>query len=334
MLGSGIGLSLGAAYLAGGMARAATDHQRAFRLAEAAAGGFSEAVLQRNAAALDPGVIQIARRLDPFFSAGAPERDRQSAILTAALDQHAQRSQSTILLKAAFDSPYLPAPAPFHLTGALETSRELECLTQAVYFEARGETAAGQRAVAQVVLNRVRDPSFPKSVCGVVFQGAARSVGCQFSFACDGSMRRGREPSAWSRAQQVAARALTGGVMAAVGNATHFHTTNVDPAWGPRMLRVAQVGLHIFYRSGRGTGPTIYLADNGAVSPYAATQAVAQVMDVPAVVDAPPALAGDLRVASALVVPATGTPSFAMGGPLVGGPEPASAPAESRTPLP
>ncbi|WP_309604464.1 cell wall hydrolase, partial [Phenylobacterium sp.] len=125
--------------------------------------------------------------------------------------------------------------------------RELDCLTQAVYFEARGETPRGQAAVAQVVLNRVKHPAFPKTVCAVVFQGAA-THGCQFSFACDGSMRRGREAGAWDRARRIASRALSGAVAADIGSATHFHTTGVAPGWGPRMLRVTQVGLHVFYR--------------------------------------------------------------------------------------
>ena len=94
----------------------------------------------------------------------------------------------------------------------------------------------------------MKNPAFPKTVCAVVFQGSARNTGCQFSFACDGSMRRGREVAAWSRARHVAARALSGVVLAEVGKATHFHTTGVSPVWGPRMLRVSQVGLHVFYR--------------------------------------------------------------------------------------
>ena len=131
--------------------------------------------------------------------------------------------------------------------SALDNARQLDCLTQAVYFEARGETPRGQAAVAQVVMNRVKNRSFPKTVCGVVFQGAA-SHGCQFSFACDGSMRRGLEAGAWDRARRIAERTLAGAVLADIGAATHFHTTDVQPDWGPQMLRVAQVGLHVFYR--------------------------------------------------------------------------------------
>ncbi|MFN3522015.1 MAG: cell wall hydrolase [Phenylobacterium sp.] len=249
MLGAGVGLGLGAAYMAGGLSQTAKDHARAERLAKAASEGFSETALQAAAARMDLGVLRVARRHDPFTVAGAAERDRQSAIFAARLEQTAGRDGNDLMLRASL--PAVEPAAPFRLSGALETSRELECLTQAVYYEARGETAAGQAAVAQVVLNRVRSPAFPKTVCGVVFQGAGRR-GCQFSFACNGAMRSGYEIRAWTRAQRIAARALSGYVMDEVGAATHFHTTAVAPAWGPRLVRVGQVGMHVFYRFGRG----------------------------------------------------------------------------------
>jgi spore germination cell wall hydrolase CwlJ-like protein len=264
LIGSGVGVGLGAAYLAGGMARAATDHQRAERLAQAAEGGFSEAALLREAADMDPGALRVARRHDPFTVAGSAERDRQTAILASRLEQHAQLSAQAVNLRGAFNVSYPRAASPFQLAGAIDSSRELDCLTQAVYFEARGEGAAGQAAVAQVVLNRVRHPAFPKSVCAVVFQGAAHRTGCQFSFACDGSLHRNREGAAWGQAQQIAARALSGFVMAGVGDATHFHAATVAPTWGPRLLRVAQVGMHVFYRFGRGAGQSVYVADSRA----------------------------------------------------------------------
>ncbi|WP_305761467.1 cell wall hydrolase [Phenylobacterium sp.] len=293
MIGSGIGLALGAAYMAGGMARATVDHARAERLAQAAAAGFSESVLQREAAAMDSGVLRVARRHDPFTMTDATE-DRQSADLAARLDA-APAAPQPIKLRAAFARP----AAPFQMSGALNSARELECLTQAVYFEARGETPAGQQAVAQVVLNRVRHPAFPKSVCSVVYQGAARSRGCQFSFACDGSMRRGREAGAWNRAQRVATKALSGFVMASVGDATHFHTTNVAPNWGPRMLRTAQVGLHVFYRFGRNAGRS-YVADHQRATPeLVAEPTYASFTSAPGV-PAPVELAGELRLSSAV----------------------------------
>ena len=249
LLGSTVGLALGAAYMAGGLAREASDHSRATRLAAAAAEGFSETALQGAAARMDSGVLRVARRHDPFTVAGADERDRQSAIFAARLEKTAHTPAQTLLLRTSL--PNVSPAAPFRHEGAIEASRELECLTQAVYYEARGETPAGQAAVAQVVLNRVRHPAFPKTVCGVVFQGAG-SRGCQFSFACNGAMRKGYEIRAWTRAQRIAGRALSGDVMEQVGNATHFHTTGVSPAWGARLTRVGQVGVHIFYRFGRG----------------------------------------------------------------------------------
>ena len=319
LLGSGIGLGLGAAYLAGGMARATTDHQRAARLAEAAAGGFSESVLQAEAAAMDPGVLRVARRHDPFTVAGDAERDRQTAIFAARLEKRDRNPGVAVALRAAFAGPMVPSVSPFRLAGALETSRELECLTQAVYFEARGESAVGQQAVAQVVLNRVRHPAYPKSVCGVVFQGAARNTGCQFSFACDGSMRRGREMIAWNRSKQVAARALSGAVMASVGDATNFHTTAVSPNWGPRMVRVAQVGMHVFYRFGRGAAPATYVADSraGGRDLEAATTVYASL----APMGEPGASAPDFHLASAVLVPSAPEANPPEPSPEANGPE-------------
>ncbi|MCX7588206.1 cell wall hydrolase [Phenylobacterium sp. 58.2.17] len=273
LIGSGIGLALGATYMAGGLARTAADDARNARIAQAAAGGFSEATLQ--AGVMDPGVLRVASRHDPLNAGGAAQRDRQSAILTARLEK-APSAKTDIPLRGVIDAA-LPVAAPFRLAGALESSRELECLTQAVYFEARGETPAGQAAVAQVVLNRVRHPSFPKSVCGVVFQGAGKRVGCQFSFACDGSMRRGREVAAWNRARKVASKALSGDVMASIGDATHFHTTNVAPNWGPRLVRTAEVGMHVFYRLGRGGGAAPKAQDRVYYASYAATPAPASI---------------------------------------------------------
>jgi spore germination cell wall hydrolase CwlJ-like protein len=138
-----------------------------------------------------------------------------------------------------------------HAVTAIAGSRDLDCLATAVYYEARGESAAGQAAVAQVVLNRTRHPAFPKTICGVVYQRAGG--GCQFSFTCNGAMRRAKEPGAWARARQVAARALGGYVMADVGLATNFHVARLGRVWGGGMIRISQVGGHVFYRmDGRG----------------------------------------------------------------------------------
>jgi spore germination cell wall hydrolase CwlJ-like protein len=122
------------------------------------------------------------------------------------------------------------------------------CLAAAVYYEAAGEPEKGQEAVAQVVLNRVRHPAFPQTVCGVVYQGSDRASGCQFTFACDGSLARQPSPGAWERARRIAERALAGRVEASVGMATHYHANWVVPYWAPNLDKIAVVGSHIFYR--------------------------------------------------------------------------------------
>jgi hypothetical protein len=160
-----------------------------------------------------------------------------------------------------------PAATPIRPSVAGGAARQLDCLAAAVYYEARGEPLAGQAAVAQVVLNRAKGASFPKSVCGVVYQGSGGS-GCQFSFACNGAMRRPREIAAWLRAREVAARALDGYVMAQIGQATCFHAARL----GAGGARVVRVGGHVFYAgAGRAWAPganrPVILAQTGAANP-------------------------------------------------------------------
>src|SRR3546814_11094421 len=109
----------------------------------------------------------------------------------------------------------------------IDRARALTCLADAVYYEAASESDAGQRAVAQVVLNRVRHPAFPATVCGVVFQGSERASGCQFSFACDGPMARTRAGAAWRQALSLAGWARGGSVFAPVGLGASYHTSEV-----------------------------------------------------------------------------------------------------------
>jgi spore germination cell wall hydrolase CwlJ-like protein len=249
-----VGLAIGGAYLAGGMARAAVVHAQISRLA-ADSKDFSNTSLAEGAAE-DPGALALARRLDAYAVAEADQQDRRLIAYAEKLEaRHEGRGFAPGMIQRASltrsNQPITPA-RPFQLRGVLEQSRDLECLTQAVYYEARGETREGQQAVAQVVLNRTRHPAFPKTVCGVVFQ-RVRST-CQFSFACDGSVARRVELKAWSRAEQVAAQALAGSVAPEVGNATHFHVARVSPSWRNSLQRVAQVGAHVFYRFGGRAG--------------------------------------------------------------------------------
>ncbi|MCR5871380.1 MULTISPECIES: cell wall hydrolase [unclassified Sphingomonas] len=148
---------------------------------------------------------------------------------------------------AAVDPTIRPAP-PFELRGsAQDKARALQCLTTAIYYEAATEPDDGQRAVAQVILNRARHPTFPGTICGVVFQGSEKP-GCQFSFACDGSMARKPSRAHWDRAARVASAALAGGVFAPVGMATHYHTHAVTPSWNKSLVMTGVFGAHFFHR--------------------------------------------------------------------------------------
>jgi len=149
----------------------------------------------------------------------------------------------------ANDGSVIPAqPFSMALATPVDRARALQCLTTALYYEAATEPDAGQQAVAQVILNRVRHPAFPNTVCGVVYQGSERTTGCQFSFACDGSMGRTPSRAYWLRAMKVAAAALDGRVFAAVGLATHYHTYAVTPAWNRDLVMTGVFGAHFFHR--------------------------------------------------------------------------------------
>ena len=132
--------------------------------------------------------------------------------------------------------------------SGVDRGRALDCLTAAVYYEAASEPDQGQRAVAQVVLNRVAHPSYPNTVCGVVYQGSERTTGCQFSFTCDGALGRRPNQYFWDRARGVAAQALSGYVEPSVGLATHYHTIQIYPYWAPSLFHITTLGAHRFYR--------------------------------------------------------------------------------------
>jgi spore germination cell wall hydrolase CwlJ-like protein len=156
-----------------------------------------------------------------------------------------------------------PAANPFLFgkSSAETRARALECLTSAIYYEAAQEPTDGQRGVAQVVLNRLRHPAFPNSVCGVVYEGSTRVTGCQFTFTCDGSMAYQPIPSLWNRARKVAQDALSGYVYAPVGYATHYHANYVVPYWASSLTKTAVEGAHIFYRWQGGWGRPAAFSD-------------------------------------------------------------------------
>ncbi len=321
LIGSAMGAVLGASYLAGGAARAALAHARTERLASAAADGFSETALQAQTDRMEPGALAVARRHDPFTDAGSAQRDLRASDLAARLDPP-QPSGAT-MIRASLPRPLAPA-RPFHLDidgGPLTSTRALDCLSDAVYYEARGESRAGQEAVAQVVLNRVRHPGFPNSICGVVFQGA-QSHACQFSFACDGSTRRPREAAAWRKAQGVAGQALSGFVMAEVGDATNFHVAGLGSIWGSSVIKVAQIGAHVFYRlSGRRAAASVLRARADAADPPS------ELAEAPVYAQPPAALPSAHGGAPLILASAVATSGLGQGGPAGTPPLPASAPA-------
>jgi spore germination cell wall hydrolase CwlJ-like protein len=219
---------------------------------------------QRLEESMDPAMLALARRLDAGAHADFGGRTPGWAALDIETSpnlglgpltaEEAQRINAYLPTLGARISP----SAPFILDASnAERQRALLCLTQAIYYEAALEPASGQAAVAQTILNRVRHPAFPKSICGVVYEGAQQVTGCQFSFACDGSRDRPPVQPFWDRAKSVAERALDGFVMTEVGTATAYHADYVFPRWGPTLVKIGQIGTHIFYRfpgpSGQGS---------------------------------------------------------------------------------
>jgi hypothetical protein len=154
-------------------------------------------------------------------------------------------AQIAIEFAAPFVASYGDAASPL---------RAEDCLTQAIYYEGALEPEAGQRAIAQVVLNRVRHPQYPNSVCGVVFEGQHLATGCQFTFTCDGSRRRAPIAGIWRKANLIAKAALGGAVTKEVGLATHYHADYVQPYWASSLDPAGQIGRHIFYRWRGGAG--------------------------------------------------------------------------------
>lgn len=188
--------------------------------------------------------------------------------------------------KVPFSDRPNPAASPFALAaGRADLERAIDCLAAAGWYEA-GDDPVGAAAVAQVVLNRVRHPSFANSVCAVVFQGSERRTGCQFTFTCDGALARTPAAAAWARARQTAISALGGFVYRPVGWSTHYHTDWVVPYWSSSVDKTAAVGTHLFFRWRGRAG------DAGAFrQPYAGAEPV-----VAALARLSPAHAGTLEV--------------------------------------
>jgi spore germination cell wall hydrolase CwlJ-like protein len=176
------------------------------------------------------------------------------------------------VLKRTFPEVFAEAPAAAPVVEtpvALATARlssESQCLAEAMYHEARGEGVDGQKAVAEVVLQRTRNRNFGNTVCQVVFEGIEPGrLDCQFSFACDGSRNRPREEAIWRRTKLLAEKIMTGEVKLAdrTQRAIFYHSVEVRPYWSARMLKTVQIGNHIFYRFGpRGARPALQNQQN------------------------------------------------------------------------
>jgi spore germination cell wall hydrolase CwlJ-like protein len=213
----------------------------------------------KNGGAAEPPVVQTAALAGAslFLTAFSP---RESAPTEAAYDAPPPPakagSQWAGLLKNATLSPEQPETKTLFggLTEDEFRAREMRCMATAIYFEARDEPIQGQLAVAQVIMNRIRSPFYPKTICGVVYQGERLRTGCQFSFTCTGKHNAVKEREEWATAVKLAKQVIAGEVwIKEVGYATHYHATYVHPSWRHELDKVAQIGGHIFYKMKPGT---------------------------------------------------------------------------------
>ncbi|WP_176590107.1 cell wall hydrolase [Sphingobium sp. EM0848] len=191
-----------------------------------------------------------AKRPSPIVAAAGLKRPATPPPSVEPVELYALDRNQAQAFNAAIPFSHLPNPAarPFVFAGSEnDLARATDCLAAAQLYEA-GDDNTGERAVAQVVLNRVRHPAFPKTVCGVVFQGQERATGCQFTFTCDGALARTPTQAAWERAREIAKSALAGKVYKPVGYATHYHTDWVVPYWSGSLDKITSVGTHLFFR--------------------------------------------------------------------------------------
>jgi spore germination cell wall hydrolase CwlJ-like protein len=215
------------------------------------------------AAAFHPRVGRKPDPAVPAMLASLVTNDRPDILATAyapATPDYAELSPFATLLKGEVDpneGRFIPpmgegdhAWMKKPLPPEVFSEAEQKCLTAGVYFEARGENLKGQAAVAQVILNRVRNPAYPDTICGVVYQNDHWRNRCQFSFACDGIRDRVASQSHWAMARDVGMAVTAGKIfIPEVGSSTHYHATYVHPRWAGTMEKMKKIGLHVFYRT-------------------------------------------------------------------------------------
>lgn len=188
------------------------------------------------------------KEADILASAYAPTTGRSSPFASL-LNEGGPNNGRFIPPMQPGDHAWMRSPLP----ATVFTAKEQTCLANAIYYEARGESAQGQAAVAQVVLNRVRNPAYPKSICGVVYQNQHMYNSCQFSFACDGIRKRVDSPASYKKAREIAMAVTAGKIfIPEVGSATHYYAQYVNPGWARAMDRMTKIGMHIFYRTKKG----------------------------------------------------------------------------------
>lgn len=197
----------------------------------------------------------------PSVLAGLVTNRKADVLATAYAPSDPEASRQSpfdaILKKDPAEGRFVPSIGPQDhawaaniLPPSVFSEKEQKCLSDAIYFEARGEPLKGQAAVAQVVLNRVRNPAYPGSICGVVYQNKDWTNQCQFSFACDGIKDIVWSRQRWQTGAEVGLAVTAGKIwLPEVGSSTHYHAIYVKPNWAPTMKRVARIGWHIFYRT-------------------------------------------------------------------------------------
>jgi spore germination cell wall hydrolase CwlJ-like protein len=179
-----------------------------------------------------------------------------SAAVGAAASTHPYTDKSSAAIVQAAPAPVMPTALARKGNSADAVMQQLlaehRCLSEVMYYEARGEGMPGEKAVAEVVFHRMRTGNYGHSICAVVYEGAGRA-GCQFSFVCNNEMAQRKAPGAWREAEVLAARILTGEVRLGdtTAGATHFHAVSVSPGWAGDMESTVQIGNHIFYKNGR-----------------------------------------------------------------------------------
>lgn len=186
------------------------------------------------------------------FSSKDGLRARGGATLFESADARA------MMVQAVLRGPSAPNELSSRPAVPSINQREHDCLAQTIYYEARGETQRGQVAVAEVVMNRVRSPHYPNSICAVVYQGHERATGCQFTFTCDGSLNHRPRGRAWDRAKRLATAVMLGYTRPVTQRATHYHTMAVNPVWSAGLVETTKVGSHVFYRFPNGAERSVY----------------------------------------------------------------------------